>query len=115
LRDRLIGAILEEIPGSQLTGHPAQRLPNHASFVFDRVDGNALLMMLDMAGFACSSGSACKTGSPEPSDVLTALGLPRAWALGSLRLTLGAGTLPEHVQALLQVLPGLVESARQLS
>ncbi len=70
LRERLIGAVLEEIPGAQLTGHPQQRLPNHASFVFEGVDGNALLMMLDMAGFAVSSGSACKTGSPEPSDVL---------------------------------------------
>jgi cysteine desulfurase len=115
LRERLIGAILEEIPRSKLTGHPTQRLPNHTSFVFEGVDGNALLMMLDMAGFACSSGSACKTGSPEPSDVLIALGLPRTWALGSLRLTLGVGTRPEHVQELLQVLPGLIESARKLS
>jgi cysteine desulfurase len=115
LRERLIGAILEEIPRSKLTGHPTQRLPNHTSFVFEGVDGNALLMMLDMTGFACSSGSACKTGSPEPSDVLIALGLPRTWALGSLRLTLGVGTRPEHVQELLQVLPGLIESARKLS
>jgi cysteine desulfurase len=115
LRERLIGAILEEIPRSKLTGHPTQRLPNHTSFVFEGVDGNALLMMLDMAGFACSSGSACKTGSPEPSDVLIALGLPRTWALGSLRLTLGVGTRPEHVQELLQILPGLIESARKLS
>jgi cysteine desulfurase len=115
LRERLIGTILEEIPRSKLTGHPTQRLPNHTSFVFEGVDGNALLMMLDMAGFACSSGSACKTGSPEPSDVLIALGLPRTWALGSLRLTLGVGTRPEHVQELLQVLPGLIESARKLS
>lgn len=115
LRERLIGTILEEIPGSQLTGHPTRRLPSHASFVFEGVDGNALLMMLDMAGFACSSGSACKTGNPEPSDVLTALGLSRSWALGSLRLTLGMGTRPEHVQELLQALPGLVNSVRRLS
>jgi len=114
LREHIIGAVLEEIPGSQLTGHPTQRLPNHASFVFEGVDGNALLMMLDVAGFACSSGSACKTGNPEPSDVLTALGLSRSLALGSLRLTLGLGTLPEHIQALLQTLPGLVAAARKL-
>jgi cysteine desulfurase len=115
MRERLIGAVLEEIPGAQLTGHPQQRLPNHASFVFEGVDGNALLMMLDMAGFAVSSGSACKTGSPEPSDVLIALGLPRSWALGSLRVTLGIGSQPEHVQAMLQTLPGLVDSVRKLS
>jgi cysteine desulfurase len=115
MRERLIGAVLEEIPGAQLTGHPQQRLPNHASFVFEGVDGNALLMMLDMAGFAVSSGSACKTGSPEPSDVLIALGLPRSWALGSLRVTLGIGSQPEHVQDLLQTLPGLVDSVRRLS
>jgi cysteine desulfurase len=115
LREHIIGAVLEEIPGSKLTGHPTQRLPNHASFVFEGVDGNALLMMLDVAGFACSSGSACKTGNPEPSDVLTALGLSRTLALGSLRLTLGQGTLPEHIQALLKTLPGLVAAARKLS
>jgi cysteine desulfurase len=115
LREHIIGAVLEEIPGSKLTGHPTQRLPNHASFVFEGVDGNALLMMLDVAGFACSSGSACKTGNPEPSDVLTALGLSRSLALGSLRLTLGRGTHPEHIQALLQTLPGLVAGARKLS
>jgi cysteine desulfurase len=115
MRQRLIGTILEEISGSQLTGHPTMRLPNHASFVFEGVDGNALLMMLDMAGFACSSGSACKTGNPEPSEVLTALGLSRTWALGSLRLTLGLGTQPEHIQSLLQALPRLVDNARKLS
>lgn len=114
-REKLIGAVLEEIPGAQLTGHPQARLPNHASFVFDGVDGNELLMMLDMAGFACSSGSACKTGSPEPSDVLLALGLPRSLALGSLRVTLGLGTQPEHIQALQMALPGLVARARKLS
>ncbi|MBE0696644.1 MAG: aminotransferase class V-fold PLP-dependent enzyme, partial [Anaerolineaceae bacterium] len=65
LRDHLIGYILEEIPRSRLTGHPLERLPNHASFVFEGVDGNLLLQMLDAAGFACSSGSACKTGNPQ--------------------------------------------------
>ena len=69
-----------------------ERLPNHASFVFNGVDGNALLMMLDVEGIACSSGSACKTGNPEPSDVLTNLGFNHDWALGSLRVTLGTYT-----------------------
>ncbi|MFQ5616177.1 MAG: cysteine desulfurase family protein [Anaerolineales bacterium] len=113
LRDRLVGHILEEIPDSRLTGHPTRRLPNHASFVFKGVDGNALLMMLDVAGFACSSGSACKTGLPEPSEVLTAIGLPREWGLGSLRVTLGKGTTPEGVERFLQVLPETVARARQ--
>lgn len=115
LRDHLIGRVLEEIPEARLTGHPSKRLPNHASFVFQGVDGNALLMMLDVAGFACSSGSACKTGSPEPSDVLSALGFSREWALGSLRVTLGVPTRTEDVEAFLTVLPGIVEKNRELA
>lgn len=114
LRDRLVGTILEEIPDSHLTGHPEKRLPNHASFVFRNVDGNMLLQMLDAAGFACSSGSACKTGNPEPSEVITALGLSREWGLGSLRVTLGSGTTVENVEAFLMALPGLVEKSQIL-
>ena len=112
MRDRLIGHVLEEIPESKLTGHPIQRLPNHASFVFDNIDGNMLLMQLDLAGFACSSGSACKSGNPEPSGVLTAIGLPRHWALGSLRVTLGVHTTPSHIDALCAVLPAIVQKVR---
>lgn len=115
LRNHLIGAVLEEIPRARLTGHPSQRLPNHASFVFEGVDGNTLLQMLDAAGFACSSGSACKTGNPQPSEVLTALGLSRSWALGSLRVTLGHSTTPEHIEAFTRVLPEIVQRARALS
>jgi cysteine desulfurase len=114
LRDHLIGTVLEEIPRARLTGHPTQRLPNHASFVFEDVDGNTLLQMLDAAGFACSSGSACKTGSPQPSEVLTAIGLTRSWALGSLRVTLGQHTTPDEVEAFLKVLPAIVEKVRKL-
>ncbi len=114
LRDRAIGRVLEEIPEVRLTGHPTHRLPNHASFVFHGVDGNALLLMLDIAGFACSSGSACKTGDPEPSEVLVALGLPRDWALGSLRVTLGANSTSEDVDAFLQTLPEVIKKAREL-
>jgi cysteine desulfurase len=115
LRDRIIGRVLEEIPQSRLSGHPTQRLPNHASFVFAGVDGNALLMLLDNEGFACSSGSACKTGSPEPSEVLQALGFDRGWSLGSLRVTLGVETTVAEVEAFLNRLPELVERTRQLS
>ena len=114
MRDRIIGAVLESIPDSRLTGHMASRLPNHASFAFKGVDGNLLLTLLDSAGFACSSGSACKTGNPEPSEVMSAIGLPREWGLGSLRITLGIGTTPAHVDAFLRALPPLVERARKL-
>ncbi len=115
LRDQIIGRVLEGIPDSHLTGHPENRLPNHASFVFKDVDGNFLLQLLDSAGFACSSGSACKTGNPEPSEVVTSLGYSRDWGLGSLRVTLGADSTPEHVDSFLKTLPDLVEKARNLN
>ena len=115
MRDHIIGSILESISDSKLTGHPEQRLPNHASFVFKDVDGNLLLQLLDAAGFACSSGSACKTGNPEPSEVVTALGYSRDWALGSLRITLGAGTTPEYVDSFLKTLPTLINKTRSLN
>ncbi len=114
LRDYMVERVLATIPRARLTGHPTVRLPNHASFVFENVDGNLLLMMLNEAGFACSSGSACKTGAPEPSEVLTAIGLSHNWALGSLRLTMGRQTVSEHIERLLQVLPSLVEKARSM-
>lgn len=71
-------------------------------------------MMLDAAGYACSSGSACKTGDPEPSNVLTALGYPREWALGSLRVTLGQSTKPEEIDGFLTALPDLITQIREL-
>lgn len=115
LRDHIIGTVLESIPDSKLTGHPEKRLPNHASFVFKDVDGNLLLQLLDAAGFACSSGSACKTGNPEPSEVIKALGYSNDWALGSLRITLGMDTTPQHVESFLESLPPLIEKARNLN
>jgi len=114
LRDKIIGTVLEDIPDTQLTGHTGQRLPNHASFAFKDLDGNLLLTLLDMAGFACSSGSACKTGNPEPSEVLTAIGLSRDWGLGSLRITLGVETTPGQIESFLTILPELVRKARSL-
>ena len=115
LRDKIIGTVLETIPDSQLTGDLESRLPHHASFAFKNVDGNLLLTLLDSAGFACSSGSACKTGNPEPSEVMNAIGLSRDWGLGSLRVTLGRDTRPEHVESFLSILPSLVEKARKLN
>jgi cysteine desulfurase len=113
MRDYLVGRVLETIPDARLTGHPSRRLPNHASFVFKGADGNHLLMLLDMAGFACSSGSACKVGNPKPSEVLLAMGISEEWALGSLRVTLGRENTPDQIEQFLKVLPGLVENARQ--
>ena len=115
LRDQIIGRVLEAVPDARLTGHPEVRLPNHASFAFKDMDGNLLLTLLDSAGFACSSGSACKTGNPEPSEVMEAIGLPPQWGLGSLRITLGKDSTAAQVEAFLDVLPGLVEKARDLN
>jgi len=115
LRDQILGTVLETIPDSRLTGHMESRLPQHASFAFKDLDGNLLLTLLDAAGFACSSGSACKTGNPEPSEVMNAIGLSRDWGLGSLRVTLGKDTLPEHVELFLSALPLLVQKTRGLS
>jgi cysteine desulfurase len=112
LRERLIEGVLGTIPESALTGAREARLPNHASFVFRGVDGNELLLHLDLAGIAASSGSACKTGDPEPSEVLLALGLTPEWALGSLRLTIGRATTAAQVERVLEVLPGCVERVR---
>ena len=113
LRDALIAGVLERVDKARLTGHPSQRLPNHASFVFKGVDANTMLMLLDMAGFACSSGSACKAGIPQPSDILTAIGLSPNWALGSLRVTLGKDSTYKQVEAFLKILPGIVEKSRK--
>jgi len=112
LRDRIINGVLADVPKSRLTGHPHIRLPNHASFAFKNVDGNKLLMMLDSAGYACSSGSACKVGDPKPSDVLEAIGLSPAWAFGSLRVTVGVHTTVDEVDRFLKTLPELVQKAR---
>ncbi len=114
MRDFLIGAVLEAVPESRLTGDAEKRLPNHASFVFAGVDGNRLLMALDVAGYACSSGSACKTGNPQPSEVLTAIGLDPHWAFGSLRVTLGVDSTPQSVQNFVPVLADLVQRQRRM-
>ncbi len=115
LRDNIIAEVLRSIPDALLTGHPTQRLANHASFVFKNIDGNALLTHLDVAGFACSSGSACKTGSPKPSEVLTAIGAAPEWALGSLRVSLGAPTNEEDIARFLTILPESVAHLQELS
>ncbi|MFN3704611.1 MAG: cysteine desulfurase family protein [Thermoflexales bacterium] len=112
LRDRLIDGVLASVPGARLSGHPIERLPNHASFVFEHVDGESLIMALDVEGFSVSTGSACSSGNPEPSPVLLAMGIPREWALGSLRITLGYATTESDVEAFLHVLPRCVAQVR---
>lgn len=112
LRDQLVAGVIERIPDVQLTGHPTRRLPNNASFAVRGVEGEMLLTALDLEGICVSTGSACTTGEAEPSHVLTAMGLPRAWALGSLRMTLGHLTAPEDIAATLDVLPGIVAKLR---
>jgi cysteine desulfurase len=114
LRDRLITGVLA-IPGARLTGHPTRRLPNSASFVIAGVEGESLLLNLDLAGVCASSGSACTSGDIEPSHVLTAMGYSPSEARGSLRLTLGHSNDDTDVDALLERLPGIVERLRGLS
>lgn len=115
LRDRLIDSLPQRIPDVQLTGHPIQRLPNSASFVINFVEGEAMLLNLDMAGIAASSGSACTSASLSPSHVLTAMGCPPEIAHGSLRLTLGKGNTEGDIDYLLDALPGIVERLRAMS
>lgn len=116
MRDAIIQDVLAKIPDSKLTGAegPA-RLPNHASFVFKGLNGNTLIQVLDSEGFACSSGSACKTGDPKPSSVLSHLGYSPEWALGSLRVTLGKDTTQAEVDRFLQTLPDCVERTRKVT
>jgi cysteine desulfurase len=115
LRDRLIAGILDRIPRAQLTGHPQQRLPHHASFLFEGVEGESLLLQLDMEGIAASSGSACTSGSLEPSHVILALGYPRERALGSLRLSVGKGNTDADVDLVLERLPQMVARLRVMA
>ena len=114
LRDRIIEGVAASIPGSQLNGHPGQRLPNNANFSFEGVEGEAILLGLDMAGIAASSGSACSSGSLEPSHVLLALGQSAELARGSLRITLGKENTEAEVDYLLKVLVDLVAQLREM-
>lgn len=114
LRDQLIDEVLRLVPNARLTGHPEQRLPGHASFLLDGLDGNTLIMHLDMKGLAASSASACKTGNPEPSSVLLAMGIPYETAFGSLRLTIGKDTTETDIEYSVSVLAQIVEKLYRL-
>ena len=115
LRDHLIGRVLAEIPYSRLNGHPTDRLPNNANFSFQFIEGESLLIMLDMKGICASSGSACTSGSLDPSHVLLAIGLPHEIAHGSLRLTLGEETTREDIDNVVDALKEIVARLRDMS
>ena len=115
LRDKLIAGVLERIPDSQLSGHPTQRLANNASFLFKYVEGESILLNLDLLGVAASSGSACTSGSLEPSHVLTAMGFSHEVAHGSLRLSLGKENSDQDIDHVLEILPGIVAKLRKMS
>jgi cysteine desulfurase len=114
LRDRLISGIMERVDGVRLNGHPDMRLPNNVNLTVERVDGEALLVALDMEGIAASSGSACSSGSLDPSHVLLAIGLSRDEAYGSLRLTLGRSNSEEEVEEVVEKVAEVISRLRSL-
>ncbi len=115
LRDYLRERLMAEIPYMLYTGHPEQRLPNIASFCIRYIEGESILLMLDAEGICASSGSACTSGSLDPSHCLLAMGLPHAIAHGSLRLSLGRENTKEECDRLIEVLPPIIQRLREMS
>lgn len=115
LRDKLMNGILNTVPYCKLNGDPVNRLSNNVNIGFEFVEGESLLLLLDMNGVAASSGSACTSGSLDPSHVLLALGLPHEKAHGSLRMTLGEKTTEEEIDYVLEKLPAIVQRMRDMS
>lgn len=115
VRDYLIRRVMEEIPYTKLNGHPQDRLPNNANFSFRFIEGESLLIRLDMAGICASSGSACTSGSLDPSHVLLAIGLPHEIAHGSLRLTLNEEITKEDIDYVVEQLKTIVSDLRNMS
>lgn len=115
LRDKLIKGLQERIDHIHLNGHPEKRLPNNVNISVEFVEGESMLLNLDLAGIAASTGSACSSATPEASHVLLALGMPPEHAHGSLRFTLGRETLEEDIERVLEVLPPIVAKLRAMS
>ena len=115
LRNKLVTGILKSIPFCYLNGSKEQRLPNIANISFERVEGESILFALDQAGIAVSTGSACASGSLEPSHVLTAMDLPVERAHSSIRFSLGKYTSKEEISYVLKVLPKIIAKLRRLS
>ncbi len=115
LRDKIIKGILENIDYARLNGHPEERLPGNVNISFEFIEGESMLLLLDANGICASSGSACTSGSLDPSHVLLAIGLPHEKAHGSLRISLGYQNTEEEVDKLLEVLPPIVQRLREMS
>ncbi|HNV35351.1 MAG TPA: aminotransferase class V-fold PLP-dependent enzyme, partial [Bacillota bacterium] len=115
LRDRLIKGLFERIPEIKLNGHPTKRLPGNVNISYRYVEGESLLLHLDMNGIAASSGSACTSGSLEPSHVLMAIGLSHEIAHGSVRMSLGKYNTEQDIDKVLEVYPGIVAKLREMS
>ena len=115
LRDRLMEGVLRQVPESSLNGHPTRRLPGNANFCFARIEGEAILLHMDLNGIAVSTGSACASGSLDPSHVLLALGIPVEEAHGSMRVSLGYGNDDADVDYFLEKLPQVVQRLRDMS
>ena len=115
LRDKLLKGIAESIPDVKLNGHPTNRLPNNVNYSIRYIEGESILLMLDINGIAASSGSACTSGSLDPSHVLLAMGLPHEIAHGSLRLTLSEFTTEEEIDYVLDLLPQIIQRLRDMS
>ena len=115
LREKLINGIIERIPNVKLNGHRTERLPGNVNFSFDSIEGESLLLMLNMKGISASSGSACSSGATTPSHVLTAIGLDSDTAHGALRLTIGTENTEEEIEYVLDVLTQAVERLREVS
>ena len=115
LRNDFIKAILEKIPDSRLNGHPVNRLPNNINISFEGIEGESILLNLDMYGIAASTGSACSSSSLEPSHVLLSIGLTHELAHGSVRFSLGKHTTREELDRVVDILPGIIQKLRAMS
>jgi cysteine desulfurase len=115
LRDRLIGELMAKIPYIKLNGHYEKRLPNNINLSFEFIEGESILLLLNQLGYMCSSGSACTSGSLDPSHVLMAIGLPHEIAHGSLRITLGRENTAADIDRMIADLPGVIEKLRLIS
>jgi cysteine desulfurase len=115
LRDRLVAGVMERIPEVRYLGHPEDRLPGNVALAVRYVEGESMLLRLDAEGFMVASGSACASGSGEPSHVVLALGVDATEAQGSIRISLGRENSEDEVDAFLEVLPTVVESLRRMS
>jgi cysteine desulfurase len=115
LREKCIKGIMDKIPNTILNGDPKKRLPGNVNVCFKHIEGESILLMLDQLGICASSGSACTSGSLDPSHVLLAIGLPHEIAHGSLRLSFSKDNTQKEVDYLLEVLPGIIENLRKMS